>query len=103
MRVPVKVVINRVVSVRVVLAAVSDVERRDSCMVLKRGVIGAIAESANANIGLFSDIGALIFRGSLNLPQFRAVLHGHLFFRVLHLASNVVTQMLQVVSPSREK
>ena len=48
MRVPVKIVVNRVIDALFVLASVTEIERGDSDMIEKRSEVSARAQGANA-------------------------------------------------------
>ena len=62
MRVPVKIVVDGVVNAATVLAAISQVQRRDAEMIQERGVIRARTERSDAQIGTFANLVAI--RGS---------------------------------------
>ena len=98
-RVPVEIVVDRVVLIAFVLTAEAEIQRGDAGEILKSGVVGSISEGFDAQIGASANLAALLgVFGFENGVQVRALLDRDVFLRIVDVASHGADQGLQILS-----
>ena len=97
-RVPVVIIVDRVVDAAFVLAAEAEVERGDAEVVEENRVIGARSQGADPEVGPLARLLAILRRcGSRDAPQLQPLPDGELLLRVRDVAGDPVDELLQRV------
>src|SRR5579885_2819814 len=104
MRVPVKIVVNRMIDAPVVLAAKSEVQRRDAKEILERCVVRPSARNPNPQVSPFPQFPPLLrgLRGG-QLAELPAFPDRKLRFRILTSRATSLISLSSVCEPSAPK
>src|SRR6516225_7232369 len=98
MRVPVEVVVDRMINAAFVFPAIADIQRCYAEMVEKRAVIRAGAESTYANVRTLANFLSIFSTGSARDPGEPHTLRGGQFrFGILNVGSYAIDEMFQCV------
>jgi len=97
-RVPVKIIVSRMIDSAAALPAKPDIQRSDANDVEEGTVVGAAAERANAQIGAIASLLAIVlFIGTDDLPELHAFPQRQLGLRILYVACYVIDELLERV------
>src|ERR1700751_3683902 len=98
MRVPVKIVVNRMIDAPAVLSAKTDVERSDAIVLEKRGVVRPGAQRGNAQVRAFTDFLALVCGFSASdFVEAVAFPNGKLRLVIGNIVRDIISEFLQRV------
>ena len=95
-RVPVKIIVNRMVDSTIALAAISKIQGSNSQVVKKNTVIGAGAQRGDLHVRILPQ--GLAFRRSLGAPNSQVEIplpHGDVLFGVLDVSGHTVDEFLE--------
>ena len=100
MRVPVEIVVDRVVDTLLVLAAIPQAEAGNAEVIEESSEIGPGAEGFDPQIGTLPQLLAIICFCIRDLRKMLTLLHGHPGFRIFDIACDSVDELLEAVRPS---
>src|SRR5262249_22463503 len=94
-RVEIKVVVNRMVDPRVVLAAVGEVERGDAQVLEEWRVVRSRSERANAPVGARADFFLVLRLCTIDRTRLMTLPHADVRLRIRDVARDVVDEVLE--------
>ena len=102
--VPGKIVVDGMVGVGVIFAAIANVQCRNAGMVEERRVVGAVSERADCQFSTFTNLAAFfLVLGICDAGEASPLPYRNIFFRIFDFANHVVDEFFKVVRSGSTK